>query len=213
VPERFHSGLAASLNPKQSAGSAMTKRRRQRPKPQKTAPNAPTPLHEPTDWRLQHGRFGPPVREADPDTGRTVVHRRAIDTLATMEANGTITAEMRTAGETFRAHFRASALDPLRAMPLLRVPAATGETLTERTAAARQRVARAMDALGGPASPAGSCVWHVVGCELSMREWAARQGWGGRPVGHTQAQGILVAALGMLAKHYGLAARRRARRA
>jgi hypothetical protein len=46
-----------------------------------------------------------------------------------------------------------------------------------------------------------------------MREWAARQGWGGRPVGHTQAQGILVAALGMLAKHYGLAARRRARRA
>lgn len=188
----------------------MAKSSRRRRTKQPAAPQpAPKPLHEPSAWRLQHGGFGPPVREADPDTGLTVVHRRAIDTLAAMEANGTITPEMRTAGETFRAHFRAAALDPLRAAPLLRVPAATGETLTERAAAARQRVARAMDALGGADSPAGSCVWHVVGCELSMREWAARQGWGGRPVGHTQAQGILVAALGMLAKHYGLAPRRR----
>lgn len=189
----------------------MTARKRKRGK--SGPPTPPAPLHEPTEWRLQHGRFGPPVREADPDTGLTVVHRRAIDTLAAMEQRGTITRDMRTAGETFRAHFRAAALDPLRAMPLLRVPAATGETLTERTAAARERVSRAMDALGGPASPAGSCVWHVVGCELSIREWAARQGWGGRPVGHTQAQGILVAALGILARHYGLAPRRRARRA
>lgn len=191
----------------------MTRRKAKRAKHTTPHQPAPVPLHEPTPWRLQHGRFGPPVREADPDTGLTVVHRRAIDTLAAMEANGTITRDMRTAGETFRAHFRAAALDPLRAMPLLRVPAATGDTLTERTAAARHFVARALAALGGPASPAGSCVWHVVGCELSIREWAARQGWGGRPVGHVQAQGILVAALGMLAKHYGLAPRRHARRA
>ena len=32
-----------------------------------------------------------------------------------------------------------------------------------------------------------------------MREWAIRQGWGGRPVRQEQAQGILIAALGMLA--------------
>jgi hypothetical protein len=30
--------------------------------------------------------------------------------------------------------------------------------------------------------PAGSCVWHVVGLQRSVREWAIRQGWGGRPV-------------------------------
>ena len=30
-----------------------------------------------------------------------------------------------------------------------------------------------------------------------------RQGWGGRPVRIEQAQGILVAALGVLAGHYG----------
>ena len=30
-----------------------------------------------------------------------------------------------------------------------------------------------------------------------------RQGWGGRPVRQEQAQGILVAAFGMLAAHFG----------
>jgi len=33
-----------------------------------------------------------------------------------------------------------------------------------------------------------------------VREWAIRQGWGGRPVRQEQAQGILIAGLGMLEK-------------
>ena len=36
-----------------------------------------------------------------------------------------------------------------------------------------------------------------------MKRVAIRQGWGGRPVRQEQAQGILVAALGVLATHYG----------
>jgi hypothetical protein len=59
------------------------------------------------------------------------------------------------------------------------------------------------EALGGISSPAGSCVWHVVGLQRSVREWAIRQCWGGRPVRQEQAQGNLVAALGMLAAHIG----------
>jgi hypothetical protein len=34
-----------------------------------------------------------------------------------------------------------------------------------------------------------------------------RQGWGGRPVPASQAQGMLVAALAVLAAHYGLTRR------
>jgi hypothetical protein len=49
--------------------------------------------------------------------------------------------------------------------------------------------------------PAGSSVWHVVGLQRSVREWAMRQGWGGRPVDHKAAAGILIAALGVLAAH------------
>ena len=60
-----------------------------------------------------------------------------------------------------------------------------------------------LELLAGIGSPAGSCVWHVVGLQRSIREWAMRQGWGGRPVRVEQAQGILVAALGVLASHYG----------
>jgi len=60
-------------------------------------------------------------------------------------------------------------------------------------------VFRALDALGGMGSPAGACVWHVVGLQASLREWSMRQGWGGRAVRHEAAQGILVAALGVLA--------------
>lgn len=167
-----------------------------------------TPEHEdlskPSRWRLQHGDFGEPVREADPETGVPVAHRRAVDTLGVMLANGSITPEMHEAGVIFRGHFRAAALDTLRAMPLMRISGGTSDPLTERQIAARQKVAAALEALGGHGSAAGSCAWHVLGCEASVREWATRQGWGGKLVGHSQAQGILVAALGVLAWHYGL---------
>lgn len=164
-------------------------------------------LSKPSRWRLQHGGFGEPVRETDQETGTPIAVRRAVDTLGLMLANGTITPAMHDAGAVFRAQFRAAALDELRAMPLVRVPGGSGDTPTERQAAARAKVAAAIDTLGGVDNAAGSCVWHVVGLECSVREWAMRQGWGGRSVPATQAQGMLVAALAVLAGHYGLSGR------
>jgi hypothetical protein len=35
-------------------------------------------LSKPSRWRLQHGGFGEPVREADPETGTPVQYRRAV---------------------------------------------------------------------------------------------------------------------------------------
>jgi hypothetical protein len=43
--------------------------------------------------------------------------------------------------------------------------------------------------------------------QRSIREWALPQGWGGRPVRVEQAPGILVAALGVLARYYGYSGR------
>jgi hypothetical protein len=71
-------------------------------------------------------------------------------------------------------------------------------------------VSKSLQASGGLSSPAGSCVWHVVGLQHSVREWAMRQGWGGRPVRQEQAQGILIAALGMVAAHFGYVETKRA---
>jgi hypothetical protein len=153
--------------------------------------------HEPKGPELEE------VRERDPD-GRIVVHHRTVDTLGKMLRTGTITPEMHDAARDFQASFIIARLDPLRAVPTLRVPGPGGApSLTERQALARRRVAEAISALGGHDSPAGSVLWHVVGGGLSLRQWALRQRWGGRPVRPDQAHGVLVAALSVLAAHYG----------
>jgi hypothetical protein len=82
--------------------------------------------------------------------------------------------------------------DPLRALPVLRVPGTGREPeLNERQVDALRRVHETLQALGGISSPAGSCVWHVVGLQRSVREWAIRQGWNGRPIDQRQAHGTL----------------------
>jgi hypothetical protein len=149
------------------------------------------------------GREFEEVREKDPE-GRIVVHHRTVDTLGKMLRSGAITQEMHDAAKDFQAAFIVANLDPIRALPILRVPGTGRDAdLNDRQLHARWRVHKALEALGGISSPAGSCVWHVVGLQRSVREWAIRQGWGGRPVRQEQAQGILVAALGVLVTHHG----------
>jgi hypothetical protein len=149
------------------------------------------------------GRQLEEVREKDPE-GRIVIHHRTVDTLGKMLRSGTITPEMHDAAKDFQASFIIANLDRLRALPILRVPG-TGRDpdLNDRQLHARRRVHKSLEALGGISSPAGSCIWHVVGLQRSVREWAIQQGWSGRPVRQEQAQGILVAGLGMLAARHG----------
>jgi hypothetical protein len=124
---------------------------------------------------------------------------------------GTIDQAMHDAAKDFQAAFIVANLDSLRALPILRVPGTDrAPDLNERQLHARDRVHKALEALGGISSPAVSCVWHVVGLQRSVREWAIRQGWGGRPVDQKQAQGILIAALGMMAQQFGRGEARRA---
>jgi Domain of unknown function (DUF6456) len=143
------------------------------------------------------------VCERDPD-GRIVVHHRVVDTLGRMLKSGTIDQTMRDAGRDLQAAFIVAQLDPMRAMPILRVSGARRDPeLSERQLDARRRVHEALQALGGISSPLGSWAWHVLGCQRSIREWAMRQGWGGRPLHVQQAQGIALAALDLLARHFG----------
>lgn len=138
------------------------------------------------------------------EEGRPAAPFRAIDTLMQMERRGTITAEMHRAGDSFRDDFALSALDPLRAADMGRVPGMSrGLVLGEMQTAARRRVGEAISALGGFTSPGGSCCWHVLGWQMTVKEWAIREGWGGRPLGEKTAAGILIAALGVLKEHYG----------
>jgi hypothetical protein len=167
-------------------------------------------LSKPSKWRLQHGGFSEPIRAADPETGTPVAHRRAVDALGMMLANGTITPQMHEAGCIFRTLFRSAALDSIATTQFVRVGGATADTMSARQVDARRRVVRAVDALGGHGSPAGSAIWFVVGLEMSIREWSARQGWCGRAVPQPIAGGMLVAGLGILAMHFGLTPRSQA---
>ncbi|HZP21429.1 MAG TPA: DUF6456 domain-containing protein [Bauldia sp.] len=147
------------------------------------------------------------VTEQDPD-GVTVTHHRTVDTIRLMLEAGTITEAMHDAARDFQAAFTIANLDRMPGidweMMIRPLPGSNRQAdLSDTQVGARERVSGALEALGGYGSPAGSCVWFVVGLQTSIREWAIRQGWGGRPVRQESAQGILVAALGVLAKHYG----------
>lgn len=167
-------------------------------------------LSKPSKWRLQHGGFDEAARGTDPDTGTPILHRRAVDSLGVLLANGSITPQMHEAGEIFRAVFQRAALDRVRTMPIIRIPGGRADLLSESQTAARERVARAMTHLGGFGSPSGSIAWYVLGLEHSVRDWALRQGWNGRAVTPALAHGILLGTLGILTAHYGLAPSARA---
>jgi len=158
--------------------------------------------------RLQHGPVElMPAVIADA-AGRPARPHRAVDTLTLMERRGSITAGMRQSGEDFRRRFALAQLDPLRALDIARLslgdkPSQRGDHAPGlRVEAARLAVWRAIGAVGGIASPAGSCLWHVVGWERPLKEWALGQGWAGRRVSQETASGILIAAFGALETHF-----------
>jgi len=161
----------------------------------------------PTPERLRHGLVEPLAQPILDAAGRRSRPYRAVDTLAVMERRGSITPAMRQAGEDFRARFTVAQLDPLRASDPshLRIaeegPRPDKAVPGPRAEAARATVWRAVQAVGGIGSPAGSCLWHVVGWQLPLKEWALGQGWSGRRVSQEAASGILIAALGALESH------------
>jgi len=164
----------------------------------------------PTLERRNHGIVERLERPIADESGRPARPYRAVDTLGTMERRGSITAGMRQAGEDFRTRFATAQLDPLRAPDWSRLRAGGssgfrgGDEPGLRIEGARNMVWRAIRAVGGIGSPAGSCLWHVVGWERSLKEWALEQGWNGRRVSQEAASGILIAALGALEAHFGM---------
>ena len=143
------------------------------------------------------------VSEVEAGTTHRTEHFRAVDSLGLMLRHGSITPEMHDAGQEFNRTFVFAQLEPVGSPALDRIPGGHWrDSMTERCAFARKRLGQALDAVGGIGSPGGCVVWHVAGLGKSVKEWAAQEGWNGRPVNAYEAKGILVSALGALAVHY-----------
>jgi hypothetical protein len=159
----------------------------------------------PTTERQGHDRIERFARPIADEAGRSARPFRVVDTLALMLAKATITPAMHQAAEDFRALFAAAHLEPLRAADWARLPdGAHDMPVSLRQADARKKIWTILKSLGGIASPAGSCVWHVVGCEWTVKDWATSRGWNGRPLRLEHASGILVGSLAVLQAQFGL---------
>ena len=171
----------------------------------KRKPRTPSDEFAPSAERSAQGlieRLPKPIAD---EAGRPARPYRAVDTLTAMLRKGTITPAMHQAGEDFHALFMTAQLETLRAADLSRLPEGMRElNITLRQAEARKQVWRILKTLGGIASPAGSCVWHVVGGAATLKEWALHHGWNGRVLSPEAASGVLIGALGALQAQFGL---------
>ena len=153
------------------------------------------------------------VREEDDDQ-KSVDHYRTVDTLALMLRNGSITGAMHDAGQQFSQDFARAFASGVASPKLDGLPGGTapGQMMVERNAGAARAVRDALEAVGGSGSPAGSALWYVAGLGMSVRDWSIRLGWGGKAMSKEEGKGILIAALGMLARYYGYERQARPRR-
>lgn len=151
-----------------------------------------------TPERRQHD----PVRVVDgtflDERGAISQPYRVQSRLERMVAQKDITEGMRAAGEDFHRVFRLSMLHPLRAADLLQEVRYAAPASAHRSERARMIRDEALDVLGGMGSAAGSCAWHVLGEEMTLRDWAIREGWSQRPLNQNAAHGVLLGTLGCL---------------
>lgn len=177
------------------------RRRRLRTQAKEVPEEGPIPA---TPERGQHDPLERLDRAPFDDRGPDSRPMRVKDRWIRMEENGSIDAAMRRAAHRFRRDFALAGIETLRASPLLRLPrTGVAPDPTERRLDARQATWAALDVLGGASAPSGSIVWHCVGRDETVKDWAIRQSWAGHaPLNEAAAKGILLAALWTLADHY-----------
>jgi hypothetical protein len=154
------------------------------------------------DERRQHGRVDRLVEQIADANGDVGAPWKAEGLLEQLQRRGAIDDRQRQAGEEFQRLFHIAAIHPLKAADMGRVYCGYGGvTVNHGSERAWRKISDALAALGGLNSPAGSCAFNVLGLGMSRSEWAGRMTWRGQNP-HT-ATGMLQAALGVLAQHFG----------
>jgi len=139
------------------------------------------------------------------DDGSYTPPHIAIDILGSLLRRNTITGDEWLAGYRFRAWFRMAQLEQLRAADMGRLFVDGGGRAPEMSANAvrgRREIDKAIRYVGGRASSSGSCLWHVIGLEHSLRRWVQEQAKASqaRRLHQAGATGVLIVALETLAR-------------
>jgi hypothetical protein len=132
----------------------------------------------PSPERRQHDQIAKFEKTVADTAGLIGRPFRVVDTTGRMLAAGTITPEQHAAGVRFADDFGRASLSAVRAVDWARPNVGRG-ALPDATVmlfGPRERVWRALGAVGGMASPAGSCLWAVLGEGYSLRHWATLRG-------------------------------------
>lgn len=169
----------------------------------KTIPTEEREQHDPVE--LARDREGRPLAFKDDRSGEIGTPNRIVSLLARLERSGRITTEQADGGENFRDDFDRANLNQLRAADLSKpfVDGKSGVDLSKSAIDARRRLDDAMAAVGGYQSVAGSCLYHVVGMGMTLKQWAIFEAeLRHRRCSEEAASGILVAMLDALASHY-----------
>ncbi len=148
----------------------------------------------PTPERAQHNRVTRDEKTVADAAGNIGHPWRAETMLERLQRQGDIEPPERAAGEEFHRLFRRASLDPLRAADMAEPSRGVGRD-SHASQRPKQEIYAAMEVLGGQASLCASCAWFVLGCEMSVNKWASR-------IRREVAKGVLVATLGVLAKHF-----------
>lgn len=160
-------------------------------------------IADPSPERRQHDRIARATLTLADTDGSIGLPWHVESMLGRMQRRGDIGSRERHAGEEFQRLFRQAHLDPLKASDPRREGQRSQPETPHGGDRARRRILAALDALGGQASPCGTCAWFVLGHELTVNAWAIREGWGGKPLHPATAKGILTGTLGVLASHFG----------
>lgn len=136
---------------------------------------------------------------------RTIPYR-AKDIIDSLLEHGVIKEPEFKAARDFHQAFHRAQLDPRAAIDWARpyIRPTWRDRVSSTALDARKEVLDALRPVGGIWSDGGSCLWHVIGWERTIKEWASRCAWraSGRPINRQEARGILVTALGVLAVYY-----------
>ncbi len=125
--------------------------------------------------------------------------KRDVDVLEQMRKRGDIDAAEFNAGRMFQQQFADARCGWACSIDYGRTGGSNAvASPTEMAVMRGQAVFRAIERLGGTASPCGKAAWEVLGEGRSVSEWAASMGYG-----NNEAKGIVLACVSILARHYG----------